>query len=81
MRRMIMIRTTCLFYVEAGGNWYKVDLSVTGADTPTMVDRCLQRPRANQDVEHILPAYYNKGQSAYIARNGLWKPWLPGKCV
>lgn len=52
-------------YVEAGGNWYKVDLSVTGLMPQTMVDRCF-KTTANQDVERIFAAYYNKA-NPYIA--------------
>ena len=52
-------------YVEAGGNWYKVDLSVTGLMPQTMVDRCF-KTTANQEVERIFAAYYNKA-NPYIA--------------
>ena len=52
-------------YVEAGGSWYKVDLSVTGLMPQTMVDQCF-KTTANQDVERIFAAYYNKA-NPYIA--------------
>lgn len=52
-------------YVEAGGSWYKVDLSVTGLMPQTLADRCF-KTTTNQDVERIFAAYYNKA-NPYIA--------------
>lgn len=51
-------------YVQADGNWYKVDLSVTGLMPQTMVDRCF-KTTANQAVQRIFTAYYNK-ENPYI---------------
>ena len=46
-------------YVEADGSWYKVDLSVTGLMPRTLADRCFAST-ANQAVQRIFTAYYNK---------------------
>lgn len=46
-------------YVQADGNWYKVDLSVTGLAPQAMVRRCFT-DMANQEVERIMKAYYNE---------------------
>lgn len=46
-------------YVQADGNWYKVDLAVTGLMPQTLVNRCFSAT-ANQDVDRIMKAYYNE---------------------
>lgn len=46
-------------YVQAEGNWYKVDLSVTGVAPQTLADRCFQKTE-NEAVARIMAAYLNR---------------------
>ena len=47
-------------YVQADGNWYKVDLAVTGLMPQALVRRCF-KDTANQEVERIMKTYFDEG--------------------
>lgn len=46
-------------YVQADGNWYKVDLAVTGLMPQALVKRCFTNT-ANQEVERIMKTYFDE---------------------
>lgn len=46
-------------YVQAGGNWYKVDLAVTGLTPQALVRRCFNST-VNQEVDQIMKTYLNE---------------------
>lgn len=63
-------------YVQADGNWYKVDLAVRGLKPQAMVNRCFKTVE-NAGAERMITAYFNK-ENPYIGHLN-YESLAPGK--